>query len=177
MNAKNTTGTGRLTAAVDPTNPPVRIGPRLLAVVLAMGLATASMATCATQVEGTDAHGTGKSGGSYYQIDVAHLRVLVHHVLAKASPEQKEKVVAIARSAEHDLNAMDQAAVAAGRQKFNLLLQDTVNHVAFRQAQINEMQAAAQLSKTIDRVLTEVLEIMTPEQRAALREEVKAYRG
>lgn len=153
-----------------------RLAPRLLAGLLAAGIATASVMAFAHGA-GDKHHGASVHGSGYEQIDLAHLRVLVHHVMTDVSPEQKAKIIAIAHSAEPELVAMDKLAKDAHRQKVALLLQDKIDPGAFEQARRDELQAANELSTRIDRVLADLVQIMTVEQRAKLREDVSAYQA
>lgn len=154
-----------------------RAGRRLLAGLLAVGMATAGMLAVA-HPGGSDAqHGAETHGGGYRQINVVHLRELVHHLMAEASPDQKQKMAAIAHSAEQELLAMDKLANEARLQKIELLLQDEVDRAALEQARVDELQAANELATRIDRVLVDLARAMTPDQRAKLREHVRSNRG
>jgi Spy/CpxP family protein refolding chaperone len=170
-NAEN----GKTQVGAAPITRSRRTAPRLLAALFAAGIATASMMVFAHGAGDNDAHnGAGTHGGGYEQMDVAHLRVLVHHLMSEASPDQKSKFIAIAHSAEQELVAMEKLASEAHRQKVELLLQDKLDRGALEQARRDEMQAANELSTRIDRVLADLAQVMTPEQRTQMREHARA---
>jgi len=165
-------------AGSTPTTRSRRSAPRLVAALLAAGIATVSvMALAHSGGSGNSPHGAGGQGGGYEQMDVAHLRVLVHHLMDEASPEQKTKLIAIAHAAEQELMALEKLASEAHRQKVELLLQDKLDRGALEQARRDEMQAANQLSTRIDRVLADLAQVITPEQRAQLREHARAHQA
>jgi Spy/CpxP family protein refolding chaperone len=149
-----------------------RPGRGLLAALLATGIASTSMMAFAHPPGGSDAHHGAGTHASYEQLNVAHLQEIVQHLMNEASPEQKQKMIAIANSAEPELLAMDKLANAARLQKIDLLLQDNVDRVALEQARVDELQAANELATRIDRVLVELAQAMTPEQRAKLKAHV-----
>jgi Spy/CpxP family protein refolding chaperone len=165
-------------AGSTPTTRSRRSAPRLVAALLAAGIATISaMAMAHNGGHGDTQHGAGGHGGGYEQMDVAHLRVLVHHLMDEASPDQKSKLIAIAHSAEQELMALEKLASEAHRQKVELLLQDKLDRGALEQARRDEMQAANELSTRIDRVLVDLAQVITPEQRIKLREHARAHQA
>ena len=151
---------------------------RWLAATLAAGFAAASVIAYAAGGSGMDAHhGAGMHGDAYAQINMTHLHAIVHHVMERATPEQKAKIDALAASAKPDLESLDNRATAAHRETVELLLQDRIDRAAVEAAQARELQAAEQLAKRIDQALADLAELMTPEQRAQLRAHVKAHTG
>jgi len=151
-----------------------RLASRLIGALLVAGIATASAAAFAHAGGASDAqHGAG----GYEQMGVAHLRVLVHHLMSESTPEQKTKLVAIAHAAEQELIAMDRLANEAHLQKVELLLQDKLDRGALEQARRDEMQAANELSTRIDRVLVDLAQVLTPDQRAKLREHARDHQA
>jgi Spy/CpxP family protein refolding chaperone len=138
--------------------------------MLATGLAAVGIAGFAT------GHPSGAPQESIYsQMDLTHLHGILQHVMDNASPEQKARLDALADAATPELQALNEQALAAHRQKVELLLQDNIDPVAVEQARINEQQAADQLSKRIDQALLDLAQTMTPEQRAQLREHVRGH--
>jgi Spy/CpxP family protein refolding chaperone len=171
MSGKNaaTKGTG---------NTGKRKGRRLLAMALTASLAAVSVIGYAAGATGMDAHhGADMHGDAYAQINVTHLHAIVHHIMDRASPEQKAKIDVLVAAAKPELESLDAQAMAAHRETVGLLLQDNVDRAAVEQAQAREMQAADQLAKRIDQALADLAELMTPEQRAQLRAHVKAHLG
>lgn len=175
MSDQQTAKCGKIQVGAAPATRSRRWAPRLAALLFAAGIATVSVMAFAHGNGGSDAkHGAGGHGGGYEQFDVAHLRVLVHHLMSEASPDQKSKFVAIAHSAEQELLAMERLAREAHRQKVELLLQDKLDLGALEQARRDELQAANALATRIDRVLADLAQVMTPEQRAKMREHARA---
>lgn len=159
MSGKNNAADGRIAGVASSTRARGH-GRWLFAAMFATGLASVSMIAFADDVGSGDAHqGAGTHAGTYVQVDVAHLKAIVHDLMAQASPEQKEKIVAIAHAAKQDLDSMTEQAMTARRQKFGLLLQDTFDRPALERAQASERQAADQISKRIDHVLADLAEL------------------
>jgi Spy/CpxP family protein refolding chaperone len=151
---------------------------RLLAAVLATSLAAVSVIAYAAGATGASPHhGAGMHGDTYAQINVTHLHLIVDHVMGRASPEQKAKIDVLVAAAKPELQSLDAQATAAHRETVGLLLQDNVDRAAVEHAQAREIQAADQLAKRIDQALADLAELMTPEQKAQLREHVKAHAG
>jgi Spy/CpxP family protein refolding chaperone len=151
---------------------------RWFAALLATGLAAVSIFSYAHETNGIDTHhGTGMHGITYAQMDLAHLHMLGHHVLDSASPDQKTKIMAIADAVRPELETLNEQAIDAHRAKVELLLQDNIDPVALEQARIKELQVADELSTKIDEALVQLIKVMTPEQRAQLKEHVKEHLG
>lgn len=153
-------------------------GRRLLALALAAGLATVSVFAYAHGSKAEAAHqGAGMHASSYEPIDLAHLHMIAEHVRQSASPEQLAKIEALAVVARPQLEALNKEAIGAYRRKIELLLQDNIDRDALQNAQSNEIQAADALSNRIDQALTDLAELLTPQQRAQFREHFKAHMG
>ena len=114
---------------------------------------------------------------TYAQIDLAHLHSIFEHLMATATPEQQAAMRAVGGSAHEELQALDQQALAAHRRKIELLLQETIDRQAFDRARADEVEAAQRLAERIDAVLVDLAEVMTPQQRAKLRDHRKAHEG
>jgi periplasmic protein CpxP/Spy len=150
----------------------------LLAVMLATGMAAVTLVGFASGATGMDAHhGQGHHGNAYAQIDLEHLHAIVAHISERASPDQKAKIEALAAASREELMALNEQAVAAHRQKVELLLQDRIDANAFERARLDEMQAADRLAQRIDEALVDLAEILTPEQRAQFRAHAKEHHG
>jgi len=179
MNAKMNPGNGQGTAGT----PLPRQRRRLLAAAMATSFAAVSIIAYASGSAGLAAHHDGGSHtagmheGRYAEIDLAHLHGLVHHLMDRGTAEQKARIIAVVQAAEPELDALNQQAMAARRQKIELLLQDEVDRGALERARANELQVAGQLSGRIDLVLSDLVALMTPEQRAQLRAHVMAHAG
>lgn len=148
---------------------------RWLAAAFATSFAAVSVIAYAA---GSDAHhGAGMHGDAYAQVNVTHLHAIVHHVMERATPEQKAKIDGLIATAKPELESLDQQAMAAHRETVELLLQDRIDRSAVADAQAREIEASDRLAKRIDQALTDLSELMTPEQRAQLRAHVKAHTG
>lgn len=140
---------------------------RLLAGLLAIGL-----------VGVASGHSKGQTpSDTYAQMDLPHLHAIYEHLLAAAAPEQAASMAAIGKAAHDDLQALNQKALAAHRRKIDLLLQDRVDRVALDRARADEIEAANSLARRIDGLLLNLAELMTPDQRARLREHVSGHEG
>jgi Spy/CpxP family protein refolding chaperone len=149
-----------------------RLGRGLLVGMLAAGIATASMMAVAHPPGGNGSHHDAGANGGYAQFNVAHLQEIEQHLTSEASPDQKQKMIAIAHSAEPELAALEKLASEARLRKLDLLLQDNIDRAALEQARVDELQAADELATRIDRVLVDLAQAMTPDQRAKLRAHV-----
>jgi len=151
---------------------------RLLAAVLAVSFAAVSVIAYAAGATGGDLHhGTGMHGITYAQMDLAHLHTLGHHVLDTASPDQKAKILALADAVKPELETLNEQAIDARREKVALMLQDNIDPVALEQARLKEQQVADKLSRKIDDALVDLMKLMTPAQRAQLKQHVKEHLG
>lgn len=140
---------------------------RLLAGLLAIGL-----------VGVASGHPEGQApSDTYAQMNLPHLHAVYEHLLAAAAPEQAASMAAIGNAAHDDLHALDQQALAAHRRKIELLLQDRLDRVALDRARADEIEAADRLARRIDGLLLNLAELMTPDQRARLRDHVSGHEG
>jgi Spy/CpxP family protein refolding chaperone len=115
--------------------------------------------------------------GTYAPMDLPHLHAVYEHLMATVSPEQAASMAAIGKAAHADLQALNQQALAAHRRKVDLLLQDRLDRVALDRARADEIEAADRLAQRIDGLLLNLAELMTPEQRAQLRNHVDGHEG
>lgn len=149
---------------------------RLLALALAASLATAAPLTFAHgSTEGSRQQGAAMHAGMYAPIDIAHLHAIADHVRETATSDQLGELNELAASARPELEALDKQAAAAHHRKIELLLQDNLDRAALEQARIVEMHAAEELSRRIDRALTDLAQILTVKQRAEFREHFRAH--
>ncbi|WP_190285585.1 periplasmic heavy metal sensor [Montanilutibacter psychrotolerans] len=114
---------------------------------------------------------------TYSQIDLKHLHAIFEHLITVVSPEQQAAMRAIGGAVHEDLQALNQQASAAHRRKVGLLLQGRIDRAALERARADEIEAAERLAERIDAVLLDLAEVMTPDQRARLRDHVKEQEG
>ena len=151
---------------------------RLWAAALTVGLATVSVIAYAAGGSGIARHhGAAMHGDGYTQINLTHLHAIVQHLSERATPEQKARIEALAAAAKPELISLDRQAADAHREMVDALLQDQLDPAAVAQAQAREIAANDLLAKRIDQALADLAGLMTPEQRAQLREHVRAHAG
>ena len=139
----------------------------------------ATLAGGAAALTGWSAFARGRHGhahghfGSPESIEkmVKHLAVEVD-----ATPEQQEKLAAIAKQAAQDLEPLRGQAMEARKQAMELLSQPKVDRAALEQLRVAKLQHADAASKRITQALGDAAEVLTPEQRRKLAEHM-ARRG
>lgn len=167
--------TERASTPTVPTPPqsPRRYG-RAWTALLAAGLLSASIIGFAA------AHGPGAShqaadthADPSAPLDDAHLRQIVHYLMARGTEPQKTQIADIAKAAAIDLQAIEQQARQARGRRMELLLGDTIDRDALERTRIAEMQLTDQRSQRVDRALIELAGVLTPQQRAHLSAHVQ----
>jgi Spy/CpxP family protein refolding chaperone len=87
-----------------------------------------------------------------------------------ATPEQQEKLRAIAKAAVGDLLPMREKARAARARAAELLTRPTIDRAAIEAFRAEQMALAETASKRIAQALVDVAEVLTPEQRQKVHE-------
>jgi Spy/CpxP family protein refolding chaperone len=87
-----------------------------------------------------------------------------------ATPEQQEKLRAIARDLVKDLAPMRTARQEAAQRVRELLTQTTIDKAAIEKFRAEELAKVDAASKRVTQALGDAAEILTPEQRAKLAE-------
>lgn len=82
------------------------------------------------------------------------------------TPQQKERLVAIATAALAELRPLREQARAARRRGLELLAAPAIDRAALEQARTAQMQAADARSRRIVQAMADAAEVLTPEQRA-----------
>lgn len=85
-----------------------------------------------------------------------------------ATPEQKQKLGAIAAAAAKELEPMRDKFAAAHRQAHDLLLQPTLDRAALEALRAQQVANADEASRKMVGFLADAAEVLTPEQRAKL---------
>jgi periplasmic protein CpxP/Spy len=89
------------------------------------------------------------------------------------TPEQRERIVAIAKAALADLRPMrDQMRLARG-QGLDLLAATTIDRPALEKLRSTQMQTADALSRRMLQAMADAAEVLTPEQRTKVAERIK----
>jgi Spy/CpxP family protein refolding chaperone len=94
-----------------------------------------------------------------------------------ATPEQQEKLRAIARAAVKDLVPMGEKAHAARERAVQLLLQPKVDRAAIEAFRAEQMALADAASRRLAQALGDIAEVLTPEQRQKAHELLQWRRG
>lgn len=159
-----------------PQSTPRRHG-RAWTALLAAGLLSASMIGIAA---GHDPGTLHQGAGTYMPnspLDDAHLRHIVHYLFDRSSTAQKTQIANIAHAAKADLLALEQRATQARGRRIQLLLQDTLDRGALERTRVEEIQVTDQRSQRVDRLLIDLAEVLTPQQRAQLNAHVQDMAG
>ena len=124
-------------------------------------------------------------GGGYMggPIDPAQMEARVDRMLKHmyididATEEQKRKIDPIVKGAAKDLIPLRQQIRAARKQAIELFTKETIDRAAIEKLREEQIKLAAQASKRFTQALTDVAEVLTPEQRKQLAERMGRFRG
>lgn len=98
-------------------------------------------------------------------------RMLKHmYIDIDATEEQKQKIDPIVKSAAKDLLPLRQQMRAARKQAMDLFTKETIDRAAIEKLREEQIKLAAQASKRFTQALTDVAEVLTPDQRKQLAE-------
>jgi periplasmic protein CpxP/Spy len=89
------------------------------------------------------------------------------------TPQQKERLVAIAGAALAELRPLRDQVRQARLRGLELLAAPTVDKAALEQLRVTQMQAADAESRRMVQAMAEASEVLTPEQRAKAAERLK----
>jgi periplasmic protein CpxP/Spy len=121
------------------------------------------------------AHGWGRHGRMDPEEMKRHMerRIsrLVQHV--GGTPQQKDRLVAIAAAAMTELKPLREQARSARRRGMELLGAATIDRPALEQLRVAQMQAADAASRRLVQAMADAAEVLTPEQRAKAAERLK----
>jgi periplasmic protein CpxP/Spy len=118
-------------------------------------------------------HRGGYMGGP---IDPAQMEARVDRMLKHvyididATEEQKRKIDPIVKGAAKELIPLRQQMRAARKQAMELFTQDSIDRAAIEKLREEQLKLAERASKRFTQALTEVAEVLTPEQRKELAE-------
>jgi periplasmic protein CpxP/Spy len=97
------------------------------------------------------------------------------------TPDQKERLAAIARTAMADLQPMREQARETRRQGMALLVAPSIDRAALERVRAARMQAEDARSRRIVQAMADASEVLTPEQRAKaaerLQQRMQRWRG
>lgn len=150
--------------------PPVRSRRRLFG-VLAAGVAAVGASFAAHGP--AHAHG-GRWRGFGGPVDAEtmgrRIDAMVAYVLADvdATPDQKERIAGIAKSAARDLAPLRRQHHEARRQAMELLAAPTIDRQRFEVMRTSQMQLGETATRRASQALLDVAEVLTPQQRQQL---------
>ena len=134
-----------------------------------LGTAAAGLGTLAF---GALAHGRRGRG----PLDPAEMEERLDRMLERAfehidaTPEQKAKIAPMVKQAAAELRPLRQKVRDARREGLKLFSADTVDRGAIERLRAEQIQATDAASKRFTQALTDVAEVLTPEQRKTLAE-------
>ncbi|MFC7289240.1 Spy/CpxP family protein refolding chaperone [Herminiimonas glaciei] len=122
-----------------------------------------------------------KQGGPHGQMNPERAEKRFDHMLKRvvpdATPEQKTKLGAIAKSAFNDLRPLMEQNRAAHEQGLKLLAQPTIDRKALEQVRQTEQKLADQRSRRMTQAFADAAEVLTPAQRVKAVEQLSKHRG
>ncbi|MGQ0545926.1 MAG: Spy/CpxP family protein refolding chaperone [Betaproteobacteria bacterium] len=89
-----------------------------------------------------------------------------------ATPEQQQKLAAIAKAAAKDLAPLRGQAMETRKQAMELLSAPSVDRAGLEKLRVSKLQHADAASRRITQALGDAAEVLTPEQRVKLAEHV-----
>jgi Spy/CpxP family protein refolding chaperone len=116
--------------------------------------------------------------GGHYDVN-ERIEKMVKHLAVEvdATPEQQEKLTAIAKSAAKDLAPMRGQAMETRKQAMELLSAPNIDRAAIEKLRVSKLQHADAASKRITQAFADAAEVLTPEQRKKLAEHAGRMRG
>jgi len=99
------------------------------------------------------------------------------YVEIDATDAQKQKIDPIVKQAAKDLQPLRAQVREARREGMKLLSADTIDRGAIERLRVQQITAADGASKRFTQALTEVAEVLTPEQRKTLAARFAHRRG
>ena len=94
-----------------------------------------------------------------------------------ATPEQREKLTAIAKGVARDLAPLREKARNARSSGIALLKSPTIDRAALEQLRVEQLQLADATTRRMTQALADAAEVLTPEQRAKLAERFEKRMG
>ena len=120
--------------------------------------------------------GGGRGWGHHGMMDPENMAKRVEHRIGKliadvgGTPEQKDKLVALARATLADLKPLREQHMAARRQGMVLLTAPSIDRGALEQLRVSQMQAADAMSQRTLKAMADAAEVLSAEQRSRLAE-------
>ena len=140
-------------------------------IVGATALAGTSLASDVSSWHGAR-HGHDMHGPSDPAATKKQLVDMVEHILADGTPEQKAKVTEIAQAAIDDLHSIRGQLRQAHASRAKLLTQAVIDRPALDQLRAAQMHGLDAASKRIVLAMADAADVLTPEQRVKLSEQL-----
>ena len=105
-------------------------------------------------------------------MDDDHLHAVIQFVTERIDEPQKGRVEHIANDAYPKLELFDRRAADVRAPLGQILLAEKIDRNAFERARVAEMRITDERSRYVDSLLIDVVEVLTPQQRALLRKEM-----
>jgi Spy/CpxP family protein refolding chaperone len=128
-------------------------------------------------------HGAWRDGAMSGQVDPERAARFTEKMADRivsavdGTPEQKQKIAAIAQSATADLMPLREQVRTARRQSIALLSADAIDRTAIETLRAEQFGLAETASKRIARALADTAEVLTPAQRVKLAERMQRRQG
>lgn len=108
-----------------------------------------------------------------------HVEKIVKHfgIEVDATPEQQERLSAIARSAARDLAPLREKMRDARTQALAWMNAESIDRAAIETMRAEQMALMETVSKRVTLALTDAAEVLTPEQRRKLAERMQNFRN
>ena len=103
----------------------------------------------------------------------AHLDKMIAAMVPDATPEQKTRLLAIAKSVHADFGAAHAQFGQAHKRIHDILLQPVVDRTALEALRVEQMHQMDVVSKLVVTALADAAEMMTPEQRVRFGEKMQ----
>ena len=137
------------------------------------GVAVAENGSMIHVMHGMPGHG-GMMGGDPAAM-AAHLDKMIATMVPDATPEQKARLLAIAKSVHTDIGAVHAEFGQAHKRAHDILLQPLVDRAALETLRVEQMRQMDIVSKRVVTALADAAEVMTPEQRVRFGEHMHQH--
>jgi periplasmic protein CpxP/Spy len=146
----------------------------LIAAALAVTVGTAGVALANSGPLVLGHHGAGPMAMNAAELD-AHIDKMVEQFAADASADQKARVAAIAKAAMADLRPAHAQMRQGHALLHGLLTAPVIDRAALEQLRAEQMQRMDFISKRILAAVEDAADVLSPAQRAAFADRLRAH--
>ena len=112
------------------------------------------------------------------EIDKKITRAVKHlSIEIDATPEQQQKIIALASAVAKDMRPLHGQFHDAGEQLKSLLTAETIDRAAVEKIRAERLTEADRVSKELVTAITDVAEVLTPEQRKVVSERIEQFKS